>query len=520
MAAKASRETRAIQTLLVANRGEIAARVMRTARRMGIRTVAVHSDPDAGAIHVRTADVAVSLGGTTSGESYLRPEKIIAAALETGADAIHPGYGFLSENADFARACDEAGITFVGPSPESIVAMGDKITAKKTMDDAGVPIVPGWTGSGDESDEVMVAHALEVGFPLMVKAAAGGGGKGMRLVESADDIAGAVAAARREAGSAFGDARVFLERYVSRARHIEFQIFGDTHGNVVHLFERECSVQRRHQKIVEEAPSPALTPELRATMGAAAVAAGKAIGYCNAGTVEFMLGDDGAFYFLEVNTRLQVEHPVTEMTTGLDLVAAQIAVASGAPLPWRQDELEQRGHSFECRVYAEDPSSGFLPSTGTLVVCDEPEGPGIRVDSGVGPGSEVSVHYDPMLSKLITWGSDRTEAAERMKAALDAYAVIGVRTNIPFMRALFDHAAFIAGDLHTGFLDEHAIDAGVDEVPGLVEADDELPEAVLIAAALAREGLLAGSESVARASDGGGEEFPSPWLAAGGWRSR
>ncbi len=535
--------TRPIRTLLIANRGEIAVRVMRTARAMGMRTVAVHSDPDAAALHVREADLAVPLGGTSSAESYLRVDAIIAAAQAAGADAIHPGYGFLSEKAELARACDAAGIVFVGPPAAAIEAMGDKITAKRLMEEAGVPCVPGWTGEADAPVDEIAAAADAVGYPVMIKAAAGGGGKGMRVVSARDGVAAAVEAARREAGAAFGDSRVFLERFVARARHVEFQVFADAHGNVVHLFERECSIQRRHQKIVEEAPSVAVDADLRARMGAAACAAARAIDYVGAGTIEFMLAADGSFFFLEMNTRLQVEHPVTELTTGQDLVRAQLLVAGGEPLPFRQEDLGQHGHAIECRLYAEDPARDFMPSTGILHVYDPPEGPGVRVDSGVAAGDAVTPHYDPMLAKLVVHGVDRADAIARTRAALEDFAVLGVTTNVAFLDALMAHEAFAAGDLHTGFLEEHRIvvdaDHGAEGAGGGVGADAAdhdgsraIPTEVLLAAALCREGrigLRAGAAGGGGSGPGGGgatggggagaATIAEPWTAAGAWRN-
>jgi 3-methylcrotonyl-CoA carboxylase alpha subunit len=516
-----------IRTLLIANRGEIAVRIMRTARAMGMRTVAVHSDPDAGAMHVREADLAVSLGGTTSAESYLQVDRIIAAAKAAGADAIHPGYGFLSEKAELAEACDAAGIILVGPPVHAIRSMGDKITAKSIMEQANVPCVPGWTGAADESLDEVVAAADAVGYPVMIKAAAGGGGKGMRVVHESAAVAAAAESARREAGAAFGDARIFLERFVARARHIEFQVFADTHGNVVHLFERECSIQRRHQKLVEEAPSVALDPALRARMGEAAVAAARAIDYVGAGTIEFMLAADGSFFFLEMNTRLQVEHPVTELTTGQDLVRLQLMVAQGERLPFTQADLEQHGHSIECRLYAEDPAHNFMPSTGRLHVYDPPEAPGVRVDTGVAAGDEVTPYYDPMLAKLIVQGVDRDDAIARMRAALENFPVLGVTTNVAFLDALMAHPAFAAGDLHTGFLEEHEVRVAGDDGDDDDDTAALIPTEVLLAAALCREGRLGlragagvGGGGAASGGDGDGDgAMPEPWTAAGGWRN-
>ncbi len=501
-------KTKTIKKVLIANRGEIAVRITQTLQEMGITVVAVYSDPDAGALHVRKADEAVRLPGETAAETYLQKERLIEICKEHGVDAVHPGYGFLSENADFARLCDKAGIVFIGPKPDVIRDMGDKIIAKTTMEKAGVPVVPGWSGAGIEPD-VIRREADRIGYPVLVKAAAGGGGKGMRLVKKPEELEAALEAAAREAQSAFGDARIFLEKYIVRPRHVEFQIFGDEHGNVVHLFERECSIQRRHQKIVEESPSPALTPELRAKMGKAAVKAAQAIGYTNAGTVEFILAPDGSFYFLEVNTRLQVEHPVTEMVTHRDLVRAQLLVAQGEPLPFRQEDLTQEGHAIECRVYAEDPARNFLPSTGKLHHCHPPEGPGIRVDTGVDTGSAVSIHYDPMLAKLVVWGETRQQAIEKARWALDHYAILGVTTNIQFLNAVLGHPVFASGDIHTHFLEENPIRTDMQEIP---------PEALAVAALASRNGK-GNSQAVSAVSGVVVYDGTSPWLTAGKWRA-
>ncbi len=497
--------------ILIANRGEIAVRIMRTCQEMGIRCVAVYSDPDRRGMHVGAADEAYALDGVTSGETYLRQDKIIEIAKRCGADAIHPGFGFLSENASFAEACAKAGITFIGPKPDAIRSMGDKIIAKETLSKAGVPTVPGFTLEGDTASGDAVIKQLkkrcgEIGYPVLIKAAAGGGGKGMRVVNSEGEMSEALEAAQREANSAFGDSRVFVEKYLSKSRHVEIQVFGDTHGNVVHLFERECSIQRRHQKIVEESPSIALTPELRERMGAAAVAAAKAIGYVNAGTVEFMVDDVGEFYFLEVNTRLQVEHPVTELVTRRDLVKAQILVAAGEPLPFTQDDLRQEGCAMEVRIYAEDASRGFLPSTGTIGVYVEPVGPNIRVDSGIAAGSDVSVHYDPMLAKLIVWGRDRGEAIARMDRALREYVILGITTNIDFLRAVVTHPKHVAGEIHTRFLDENPIAMGNDDVP---------PDEAWIAGVLAAQS--GGTRQTSRVGDESVEV--GPWQTAGAWKA-
>ncbi len=441
-----------IAKLLVANRGEIAARVMRTAHDLGISTVAVYSDPDAGAPFVRLADEAVRLPGSAPSETYLRADLVIAAARATGADAVHPGYGFLSENAAFARACGEAGLTFVGPSPEAIAAMGSKIEAKALMDAAGVPVLPGATVT-DETD--LAAVAASIGFPVLVKAAFGGGGRGMRVVHDAAGLSEAVEGARREAASAFGDGSVFLERFVVDPRHVEVQILGDTHGEVVHLFERECSIQRRYQKIVEECPSPVVDDALRAELGAAAVAAGKAIGYTGAGTVEFVLDRDGRFFFLEVNTRLQVEHPVTELVTGLDLVELQLRVAEGEPLPPSVLGARIDGHAIEVRLYAEDVPAGFLPATGTLHRFRVPALKGVRVDSGVEDGSVVGPHYDPMLAKVIAHGRTRREAARTLARALRQAELHGVTTNRNLLAGILAEPEFLAGRTDTGYLTRH-----------------------------------------------------------------
>ncbi len=444
---------RPIQTLLVANRGEIAVRIIRTCRERGIETVAVYSDADADALHVRLADRAVRLGPAASSESYLVTELVLDAARQSGADAIHPGYGFLSENADFARACEAAGITFVGPPPQAIHLMGDKTEARKLMADAGVPMAPGTPDAiADPAEAERVAG--EIGYPVLVKAAAGGGGKGMRVVERAQDFAGAFERATSEAQNAFGDGRVYVEKYLVGPRHIEIQVLADTHGNVVHLFERDCSIQRRHQKVIEEAPSAVLTAELRAAMGEAAVQAARACDYVGAGTVEFLY-DDGEFYFLEMNTRLQVEHPVTELITGLDLVAEQVRIAEGEPLGYGQDDLQIWGHAVECRVYAEDVPAGFLPAPGPLLRHRPPAGPGVRVDAGVEEGDQVPVYYDPMVSKLCTWGRTREHAIRRMSRALDEYDVAGIRTTIPFCRTVMTNPAFVSGQFDTGYVQEH-----------------------------------------------------------------
>ncbi|HJL15275.1 MAG TPA: acetyl-CoA carboxylase biotin carboxylase subunit [Sandaracinaceae bacterium LLY-WYZ-13_1] len=461
---------RPIRKLLIANRGEIAARIARTCRRLGVETVAVFSDADADAPFVRLADEAVRIGPAPSAESYLKMDRIVAAAKRCGADAIHPGFGFLAENAGFARAVKEAGLVFVGPSPEAIESMGSKQRAKQIAKDADVPTIPGYDGE-DQDPEVLREKALEIGLPVLVKASAGGGGKGMRVVRDDGELDAAIESAKREAKSSFGDDTLLVEKYVERPRHVEIQILGDEHGNLVHLWERECSIQRRHQKIVEEAPSPALDRELRQAMGKAAVKLGRAIGYANAGTVEMILDPDGRFYFLEVNTRLQVEHPVTEAITDVDLVELQLRVARGEELPLDQEMVDTivSGWAMEVRIYAEDPGQDFLPQSGPVLDWHLPEADWLRVDAGVETGSEVSIHYDPMLAKVITWGATRIDAIERMRWALRRSSIQGLRTNRDFLITLLEHEAFVAGDLHTHFIDEHLADVlGQAPDPGLV----------------------------------------------------
>ena len=447
-----------LRRVLIANRGEIAIRIARACRESGIESVAVYSDADRHAAHVGAADAAVRIGPATARESYLSIPAILAAARSSGSDAVHPGYGFLSENAAFARACGDAGLVFIGPPADVIEQMGSKVAARALMAKAGVPVVPGETPA-DQSDGGVLAAAANVGFPVLVKASAGGGGKGMRVLRDPDSGAAAIAAARREAVAAFGDGMLYVERLLERPRHVEIQVFGDAQGQVVHLFERECSIQRRHQKVIEESPSTALTPRLRDAMGQAAVAAARAARYVNAGTIEFLLdgrGDDARFYFLEMNTRLQVEHPVTEAIAGVDLVRAQFTVASGGALPWTQAQLTQRGHAIECRVYAEDPANGFLPQAGPLLLYREPDGPGVRVDSGVCEGATVSVNYDPLLAKVTVLAESRAAAIARALSALRAFPILGTRTNLPFLIRVLEHPDFTAGHLHTGFIEEHA----------------------------------------------------------------
>lgn len=441
--------------ILIANRGEIALRVMRTCRAMGIASVAVYSDADAGAPHVRLADEAVCIGPPPSKESYLNIEKIIAAARQTHADAVHPGYGFLSENADFAAACESAGLTFIGPSPETIRQMGLKSAARKIAAAAGVPVVPGYDGE-DQSLATLRRQARTLGWPVLIKASAGGGGKGMRVVREAAEIEAAIEGARREAEKAFGDGALLLEKYIEGARHVEFQILGDTHGHLIHLFERDCSIQRRHQKIIEESPSPAMNAELRRRMGEAAVAVGRAIGYANAGTVEFILAPSGEFYFIEVNTRLQVEHPVTEMVAGLDLVKLQIEIAEGKSLTLMQGDVQSTGHAIEARLYAEDPANEFLPATGTIHAWHPPSFiAGLRIDTGIESQMEVGIYYDPLLAKLIAHGPDRETATRKLVYALKNLSVQGVQTNRDFLIHLLEHPEFRRGQAHTGFVAEH-----------------------------------------------------------------
>lgn len=500
--------------ILIANRGEIAVRIIRACREMGIRSVAVYSEADANAMHVRLADEAVPIGPAAPRESYLNAARIIDAAKSAGAQAIHPGFGFLSENADFADAVRVVGLTFIGPDGESIRQMGSKTGARALIQSAGVPVVPGYprphspipssdVASHGIRDEDFLHAAESIGYPVLVKAVAGGGGKGMRIVREAAALPDALESARREALNAFGDPSVFLERYIARARHVEFQVFGDAHGNVVHLFERECSVQRRHQKIIEESPSPLLDADLRARMGAAAVAAARAVQYENAGTIEFIVDPDTrAFYFLEMNTRLQVEHPVTEATTGLDLVKLQLRVAAGERLPFEQGDVSQRGHAIECRVYAEDAANDFLPSIGLVWKANEPRGPGVRVDAGIETGDEVTLHYDPMIAKVIAHAENRAEAIRRMDSALAQYVILGPATNIAFLRDVLAHPVFQRGEATTAFVESEFSD-WKPRLPG------ETIDRALIAAALA-EGPSA--EAVA------GGALHDPWQVSDGFQ--
>jgi len=494
--------------VLIANRGEIACRVIRTCRRLAIRTVAVHSSIDAHAMHVSEADEAYGIGGPRPADSYLRGDRIIEVAKACGAQAIHPGYGFLSENEDFARAVEAAGLAFIGPTPEAIEQMGLKDRAKAIMQKAGVPVVPGYHGENQDA-KFLRGEAKKVGFPLLIKAVAGGGGKGMRLVSGDSEFEAQLEGARREAKGAFGDDRVLLERFVQGPHHIEFQVFGDTHGNYVHLFERECSIQRRHQKVLEETPSPFLDDAMRAAMGEAAVAAVRAIAYRGAGTIEFIAGDDRKFYFMEMNTRLQVEHPVTEMTTGEDLVEWQLRVAAGEPLPLRQSEITTGGHAIEVRLCAENPANQFLPETGRVEVMRAPgdrhprEGGDeiVRLDTGIRQGDEVSVFYDPMIAKLIVWGSDRAEAARRMQEALAETEILGVKTNLAFLERVVAHPAFLSGETDTAFIERHRA--------ALLPAAHDVPVEALVA--VGARAFLDEQEAIAAAP-------PSPWNDTHGWR--
>ncbi|MCP5367324.1 MAG: acetyl/propionyl/methylcrotonyl-CoA carboxylase subunit alpha [Hyphomicrobiales bacterium] len=491
--------------ILIANRGEIACRVMRTARRLGVQTVAVYSDADAQAMHVAMADEARHIGPAPAAESYLVAQRILEAAQASGAQAVHPGYGFLSENAHFARACAAAGIAFIGPPVPAIEAMGSKSAAKALMADAGVPLVPGYHGE-DQSLDALAAAAEATGYPVLIKAALGGGGKGMRVVEKAADLEAAIAAAQRESASAFGDSRLLIERYLTRPRHVEIQVFADTQGNAIHLFERDCSIQRRHQKVVEEAPAPGLAPALRRRMGEAAVAAARAIGYVGAGTVEFLLDEDESFYFMEMNTRLQVEHPVTEMVTGQDLVEWQLRVAAGEPLPCGQDDLVLNGHAIEVRVYAENED--FMPSTGRLRHLRPPaEDAHVRVDTGVRQGDEVTIHYDPMIAKLIVWDRNRAGAIRRLRGALADYQIVGPASNLDFLANVAAHPAFAAGDLDTRFIDRHRGDL----VPQRPPAGDR----VLALAAL--DVLLRRAREAAVGARASNDPF-APWHQTSGWR--
>jgi 3-methylcrotonyl-CoA carboxylase alpha subunit len=500
------------EKILIANRGEIACRVARTAKRLGIRTVAVYSEADAKALHVAMCDEAVLIGPAHPRDSYLRSDRILEAAGKTGAGAIHPGYGFLSENAPFAKACERTGVTFIGPPATAIEAMGSKSAAKALMEKAGVPLVPGYHGEAQDPG-LLRREADRIGYPVLIKASAGGGGKGMRVVQGAADFAEALAGARREAASSFGDDRVLIEKYLTRPRHIEVQVFADTRGGCVHLFERDCSVQRRHQKILEEAPAPGMTSQRRREMGEAAITAAQAVGYVGAGTVEFIADEDGRFYFMEMNTRLQVEHPVTEMITGLDLVEWQLRVASGEVLPLAQEQLAINGHSIEARVYAEDPARNFLPAAGRIEHLFQPAASAhVRVDSGVQAGDEVGVNYDPMIAKLIAWDVDRPAALRRLRAALGEFQVTGLTTNLSFLSAVTAHPSFAEAHRDPGLLDTGLIERHRDELfPEAAAASD----AILAIAALAR---LLQVERDAAVAAGRSPDPHSPWHSCHGWR--
>ncbi len=490
--------------ILIANRGEIAVRIIRAAAEMGIESVAVYSEADRLALHTRRADFAYPIGPPPATESYLNIERILHAAKVSGAEAIHPGYGFLAENAEFAQAVADVGLVFIGPPPQAIRDMGSKTRARQMMKAAGVPVIPG-TEKGVPVSSDAQAIAAEIGYPVLIKAAAGGGGKGMRIVPSPHELLSAMEAASREAASAFGDPEVYIEKYLEGPRHIEVQILADQHGNCVYVNERECSIQRRHQKVIEESPSPIVTPEIRKKLGEAAIAAARACGYFNAGTVEFLFDRHGNFYFLEMNTRLQVEHPVTEMTTGLDLVKEQIRIAAGEKLKLKQKDIGLRGHAIECRIYAEDPLNNFLPSTGQIKYLQLPSGPGIRNDSGIYEGGEVSVYYDPLLSKLITWGKDRPEAIERMKRALKEYHITGVRCNVSFCLLVMNHPAFAQGRFDTHFIADHFSPEDIARGP------EDLRRVAAIAATLG-QALMAPN---ATPSPDGRTAAISPWLMAG-----
>lgn len=491
--------------VLIANRGEIAVRIIKACQEMGIKTVAVYSEADRKSPHVELADETINLGDPAPSESYLNIAKIIKNATSLKAEAIHPGYGFLAENPDFAKACQDSGIKFIGPTPEVIRLMGDKIEAKNTIAQAHIPVIPGYNGIKQDLT-TLIKEGKKIGFPLLVKATAGGGGKGMRIVHAESELEQSIESAKREAKSAFGNDSVFLEQYIDKPRHIEFQILADEQGNVIHLFERECSIQRRHQKIIEETPSPALTPKLRDSMGKAAVAAAKTVGYTNAGTIEFMVDGKQNFYFMEMNTRLQVEHPITEATTGIDLVKWQLRIASGMPLTLKQSDITQRGHALECRIYAEDPSNGFLPSIGTLEKVEMPIGPNIRNDTGVETDFPVSPYYDPMLAKLTVSSENREESINKMIWALSHYVVLGVTTNISFLKKVLDHAEFRKGNITTHFINDYFKDWLVTK--------EGLPLDALIALAV-YDSMHTQRQEVVRYKEA---DPHSPWQHVGRWR--
>jgi len=498
--------TRKLKKVLVANRGEIAVRVIRACREAGIPTVAVYSEADDRALHMQMADQAVCIGPPPPVESYLNVDAIVEAARRTGAAAVHPGYGFLSENAPFAARCEREGLIFIGPTAEALSLVGDKVASRRTMSKAGIPIIPGMKSKGKAPGR-FTAEAKKIGYPVLIKASAGGGGKGMVVVNSSRELRQAVEASMRVAGGAFGDASVYLEKYLPAPRHVEFQILADTRGHVVHLYERECSIQRRHQKIVEETPSVALDDTLRARMGEAAVAAVKASGYTNAGTVEFLLDREGVFYFLEVNARLQVEHPITELTAGVDLVHQQLRVAMGKRLPFEQKDIVPRGHAIECRIYAEDPASGFMPSSGRVAYLKEPGGPGVRHDCGIYSGCQVPVQYDPILSKVIVWAEDRQAARHRMLSALSETVILGIQTTVPFLQDVIAHPEFAAGNTHTDFLEKYLL-------PWKETIDKRTLDVILTAAALDADQR---AREPQRAPAGRRSSF-SPWQTGGGWR--
>jgi 3-methylcrotonyl-CoA carboxylase alpha subunit len=498
----------ALTKCLIANRGEIAVRIIRACRELGIRAVAVYSEADAGARHVQLADEAYAIGAAQASESYLNAARLIETARSSGCDCVHPGYGFLSESADFAQAVTDAGLTWVGPGTDAIRLMGVKTAARSLMERAGVPLVPGFQSDDADDDDAFVEAAGRIGYPVMVKAAGGGGGKGIRIVHETATLPEALASARREAANAFGDSRVFIERYIERARHVEIQVLADTHGNTVHLFERECSAQRRHQKVIEESPSPLLDDAARARMGKAAVDAARAVGYVNAGTVEFIATPGGEFYFLEMNTRLQVEHPVTEMVTGLDLVKLQFAVAAGERLPFTQADVTQRGHAIECRVYAEDAHNGFLPAVGPLLRFVPPDGPGVRVDSGVQSGDTITIHYDPMIAKIIVYDATRDAAIARMQGALARTVILGTTANVAFLQALLAHPVFLAGEVDTRF-----IEANLDS---LLKPEPPSSDAALIAAALSEIQSARNGAAEQRATNV--EDSQDAWARMDGFR--
>jgi len=499
--------SRSIHTVLIANRGEIARRLFRACRELGLTSVAVHSDADTGSVWSREADLGVRLPGTSAADTYLNAAAILAAAREVGADAIHPGYGFLSENADFAEACADASLKFVGPTPRAMRILGSKSSGRQAAATASVPVIPGVDGLNC-SDEELATQASLLGYPVLIKACASGGGRGMRIVEEPGAFAESLRAARAEALSAFGNDHMLLEKFFGHVRHVEVQLLGDEHGNVVHLFERECSIQRRHQKLVEESPSPTIDSGLRGAMTEAAVALAHRVGYTSAGTVEFLVDEDGRFHFLEMNTRLQVEHSVTEMVTGVDLAAWQLRIAAGEPLGFGQEEVGQRGHAIECRVYAEDPAQAFLPSTGTIALYRPPGGPGVRCDDSVTTGSVVTSHYDPLLAKIIALGWDRCDALRRIRQALAETVVLGITTNLPFLQDIVAHAAFQAGQTTTHFLEDHMADWR-----WLSEATED--EWLAMAAF---ESLAAVAQTIEATPDCNGLQV-DPWSGAEGWRN-